>query len=180
MRVIIAWAAVALGLSACSPSALDANGPAATKAAAKASGKVAEFAPHPVSGLPVIGLTVDSAGKKLEFRVEVATSGAEQARGLMFRTEMGEDEGMLFPQTPPRHAAFWMKNTVIPLDIIYIGTDGRVLNVVNALPYDLTPLPSEGVASGVLELVGGRAAALGIKPGDKVHWVLPAAKNVGF
>ena len=59
---------------------------------------------------------------------------------------------------------------------IYIGTNGRVLNIVNALPYDLTPLPAEGMAIGVLELNGGRAAELGIKSGDKVSWKLPAPK----
>lgn len=132
---------------------------------------------HPVSGLPVIDLTVATKTGKHGFHVEVARTEAEQARGLMFRTAMGSDEGMLFPEETPRQPSFWMKNTVIPLDIIYIGTNGRVLNIVNALPYDLTPLPAEGLAIGVLELNGGRAAQLGIKPGDKVSWKLPAPRN---
>ena len=126
---------------------------------------------HPVSGLPVVPLTVRSDGKVHTFRVEVAASEAEQAKGLMFRTGMGADEGMIFPENPPRRAAFWMRNTVIPLDIIFIGTDHRILNIAaNAVPYDETPLPAIGLASGVLELNGGRAAELGIKPGDKVEW----------
>ena len=89
----------------------------------------------------------------------------------MFRTAMGADEGMIFPMNPPRQAAFWMKNTVIPLDIVFIGSDRRVLNVAaNARPYTKTPLPSIGAAAAVLELNGGRAAQLGIGPGDRVEW----------
>jgi uncharacterized membrane protein (UPF0127 family) len=126
---------------------------------------------HAISGLPVIPLTVTSGGGKLAFRVEVARSEAEQERGLMFRTAMGADEGMFFPMQPPRQAAFWMRNTVIPLDIIFIGRDRRILNIAaNAVPYDETPLPSAGLASGVLEINGGRAAQLGIKAGDRVDW----------
>ncbi|MET0195333.1 MAG: DUF192 domain-containing protein [Hyphomicrobiaceae bacterium] len=158
--------ALFLALGACSSGVLDSS-------AAQASAKAAAPAVHPVSGLPVIDLTVKSKTKPHHFRVEVAASQEEQAKGLMFRTEMGADEGMLFPEETPRQPSFWMKNTVIPLDIIYVGTDNRILNIVNALPYDLTPLPSEGVAIAVLELNGGRAEQLGIKPGDKVSWTLP-------
>ena len=126
---------------------------------------------HPVSGLAVIPLSVTSAGKVHRFRVELARSGEEQEKGLMFRTSMGADEGMIFPMSPPRPAAFWMRNTVIPLDIIFIGADRRILNIAaNAVPYDERPLPSRGAAAGVLELNGGRAAALGIAPGDRVEW----------
>lgn len=126
---------------------------------------------HPVSGLPVIPLTVQSGGTVHTFRVELAKTAAQQAQGLMFRTEMGADEGMIFPVDPPRRPAFWMRNTVIPLDIIFIGTDRKILNIAaNAVPYDETPLPASGTAIGVLELNGGRAAQLGIKPGDAVRW----------
>ena len=89
----------------------------------------------------------------------------------MFRTQMGADEGMIFPYNPPEAVSFWMKNTVIPLDIIFIGTDHRIINIAaNAEPYSLDPRPSEGLAIGVLELNGGRAAELGIGPGAKVEW----------
>ncbi|WP_395331474.1 DUF192 domain-containing protein [Novosphingobium sp. BL-8H] len=126
---------------------------------------------HPESGLSVVPLTVASAGKSHVFQVEVAESEAEQAKGLMFRTAMGADEGMIFPEKAPRKAAFWMKNTVIPLDILFIGPDRRVLNIAaNAVPYDERSLPSKGPVIGVLELNGGRAAELGIAPGDKVTW----------
>lgn len=127
---------------------------------------------HPQSGLAVIPLTLHRGKRKLSFQVEVARTGAEQAKGLMFRTSMGANEGMLFPSDPPRAGvAFWMKNTVIPLDIIFIGADHRVVNIAaNAVPYSLDPLPAAGPVSGVLELNGGRAAQLGIVPGDKVEW----------
>ncbi len=131
----------------------------------------AELAVHPVSGLTVVPLTVTTASGPHAFKVEVASTPAEQERGLMFRTTMGADEGMIFPMNPPRPAAFWMKNTVIPLDIIFIGADHKVLNVAaNAVPYDLSPLPSDGDAAGVLELNGGRAAQIGMKAGDTVSW----------
>ena len=121
---------------------------------------------HPVSGLPVQTLRVRGHA----FRVELARSDAEQQKGLMFRTAMGKDEGMLFPEAAPRRVAFWMRNTVLPLDIVFIGTDRRILNIVHAIPYDETPLPSAGVVSAVLELNAGRTKALGIRVGDKVAW----------
>jgi uncharacterized protein len=156
------WAATALALASCSPPAGAGPSPSPTASSS---------AVHPVSGLAVIPLTVTSAGKVHRFRVEVARSGEEQQRGLMFRTAMGADEGMLFPMNPPRRAGFWMKNTVIPLDIIYIGPDRRVLNIAaNAVPYSQASLESAGEVSAVLELNGGRAAQLGIGPGDKVEW----------
>ncbi|WP_404480484.1 DUF192 domain-containing protein [Novosphingobium sp. BL-52-GroH] len=154
-------AALVLAFAACSQ-----GGPDAT-----AKPSASQAAVHPESGLRVIPLKVKSANGAHAFRVEVATSAQEQAKGLMFRTQMGADEGMIFVNNPPRRAAFWMRNTVIPLDILFIGTDHRVLNIAaNAVPYDETPLPSDGVTAGVLELNGGRAAQLGIKAGDKVSW----------
>ena len=77
---------------------------------------------------------------------------------------------MIFPYAPPRQVAFWMKNTVIPLDIIFIGADRRILNIAQCRALRRNPLPSAGAVSGVLELNGGRAAALGIGPGDRVEW----------
>jgi uncharacterized membrane protein (UPF0127 family) len=150
-------------LSACSPNSAD-----GAQARASAAATVTR---HVISGLPVIPLTVDHAGKAHAFKVELARTSEEQAMGLMFRTEMGADEGMIFPMDPPRRAAFWMKNTVIPLDIIYVGTDHRILNIAaNAQPYSEEAIYSAGKVSGVLELNGGRAAQLGIEPGDIVKW----------
>ena len=153
--------AIAVALAACSPGSGDAA-PQSTQAAP---------AVHPVSGLPVVPLKVTSGSKVHQFRVELARTPQEQAKGLMFRTEMGPDEGMIFPFDPPRGASFWMRNTVIPLDLIFVAPDGRISNIAaNAIPYDETPLTSNGEARAVLELNGGRAAQLGIKPGDRVEW----------
>jgi len=126
---------------------------------------------HPVSGLEVIPLTVTSQGQAHEFRVEMARTPEAQAQGLMFREKMGPDEGMLFPYSQPRILSFWMKNTVLPLDLIFIGPDGKVINIAaNAKPYSEDQIYSEAPASAVLELNAGRAAELGIAPGDEVHW----------
>lgn len=166
MRVVSTILAAALALGACSSGVIEGGSGAA-------SAKTRASAVHAVSGLPVIDLAVHGKGGKHAFRVEVAATTEQQAKGLMFRTQMGADEGMLFPTDPPRRAAFWMKNTVIPLDIIFVGANGRILNIENAKPYDLSPVPSAGLAAAVLELNGGRAAELGIAAGDKVSWTLP-------
>lgn len=112
---------------------------------------------------------------RARFQVEIAATQAEQARGLMFRKSLAPDRGMLFTYKRPQPASYWMKNTLIPLDIIYIQPDGRILSIVrNARPHDETPLPSGGLVLGVLEIAGGRAAQLGILPGDRVlHRIFP-------
>ncbi|WP_173843464.1 DUF192 domain-containing protein [Novosphingobium sp. TH158] len=156
--------AIAVALAACSSDK-------SQGAQSAAASSLASAPRHATSGLPVIPLRVTTAKGKHAFKVEVAATSQEQAQGLMFRTEMGADEGMIFPMDPPRMASFWMKNTVIPLDIIYIGTDRRILNIfARTEPYSEKPLFSKGAVSAVLELNGGRAAELGIVPGDKVEW----------
>lgn len=123
------------------------------------------------AGLQVAALMIKSGGKTHNFNVEVAKSGEEQAQGLMFRTQLAPDAGMIFPMKPARMASFWMKNTVIPLDIIFIRPDGTIESVAaNTTPYSLDPVPSGEPVAAVLELAGGRAAQLGISAGDKVEW----------
>ncbi len=147
-------------LSACSPQPAAEATPVATSAAV-----------HPVSGLPVVPLTVTTPTGKHTFKVEVASSAAEQAKGLMFRAQLGPNEGMIFPRQPVDVPSFWMKNTPLPLDIIFIGTDKRVLNIAaNTVPYSLTSVGAVGMSSAVLEIPGGRAAELGIGPGAQVAW----------
>lgn len=161
MRLSLLMASAALLLAACSPGAGEAS-PAADQTAP---------AVHAISGLAVVPLTVTSGKARHSFRVEVAGTSAEQAKGLMFRTALGPDEGMIFPMNPPRPASFWMRNTVISLDLIFVGPDGRITNIAaNAVPYDETPLPSAGLVKAVLELNAGRAAQLGIVAGDRVEW----------
>ena len=164
VRHILAGAALALALVACSPG---------ESAQAQAAGS-AQAATHPVSGLKVIPLVVDRGGKKLTFKVELADTPEAQAKGLMFRTELGDFEGMIFPSAVPEARAFWMKNTPLSLDIIFVGPDGRILNIAaDTVPYSLDSVRSTGPASAVLELRAGRAKALGIVPGDKVTYVIP-------
>ena len=123
------------------------------------------------AGLEQIPLTITSGGKAHRFTVEVARSGSEQETGLMNRPSMDPDHGMIFPYSPALPVAFWMKNTLIPLDMIFIAPGGKILRIEDsAVPYSLEPVPSGGDVEAVLELNGGRAATLGIHHGDQVDW----------
>lgn len=161
----LAAAALVLSLAGCS------TGDGATASAQTPAPAQAGAAVHPVSGLKVIDLVVQRGGKRIPFKVELADTPEAQARGLMFRQTLGDFEGMIFPSDVPETRSFWMKNTPLSLDIIFIGADGRILNIAaNTEPYSLKSVSSTGIASGVLELRAGRAAALGIVPGDKVTY----------
>jgi uncharacterized membrane protein (UPF0127 family) len=103
------------------------------------------------------------------FAVEMASTPEEQAKGLMFRRELPEGQGMLFDFHKERPASFWMKNTYIPLDMIFIRGDGRILRIAeNTVPLSETLVPSGGPVRAVLEVIGGTAKKLGITPGDRV------------
>ncbi|HEX6603711.1 MAG TPA: DUF192 domain-containing protein [Sphingomicrobium sp.] len=115
-------------------------------------------------------LTIDSATGKHRFVVEVAKSPEEQERGLMFRRSLAPDRGMIFPYDPPVNAAFWMRNTLIPLDMIFVRADGTIARITTAQPLDETPVPAGEPVAAVLELAGGRAKELKVGPGDKVSW----------
>ncbi len=161
-KAIYRFAPVALLLAACAQP---------TSAESPVAAEEAQAETHIVSGLEIIPLTISSDDETHIFRVEVAATPQDQAQGLMFRTEMGEDEGMIFPLARVRMASFWMRNTVIPLDIIFIGPDNRILNIAeNTTPYSEESIPSAAPAMAVLELIGGRTAELGIAPGDLVQW----------
>jgi uncharacterized protein len=117
-----------------------------------------------------VPLTIRSKNGVHHFTVEVAASADQQERGLMFRRELAGDRGMIFPYDPPQDVAFWMKNTLIPLDILFIRADGTVVRISNAVPMSLDPLPAGEPIAAVLEIRGGRAAELGIKEGDVASW----------
>lgn len=126
---------------------------------------------HPLSGLDVIPLTIAQSGRSYDLRVEVARTRGQQAVGLMFRTGMAPDEGMLFPSQTASSRSFWMKNTVIPLDLLFIGPDHRVTNIAaDATPYSTEPIYSAGPAIAVLEINAGRTRQLGFSPGARVTW----------
>ncbi len=103
------------------------------------------------------------------FAVELASNDEERARGLMFRKELPEGGGMLFDFQHDQDVSFWMQNTYIPLDMIFIRGDGRILRIAeNTEPMSTRMIPSGGPVHAVLEVIGGTAKKLGIEPGDKV------------
>jgi uncharacterized membrane protein (UPF0127 family) len=109
-------------------------------------------------------------GGKARFGIELADSPEERARGLMFRESMPKSAGMLFLYPSPQTASFWMKNTLIPLDMIFADSTGLITHVhANAVPGDLTPIMGGRDVLAVLEINGGLAARLGIVPGAELR-----------
>ncbi len=112
--------------------------------------------------------TADGAAH--EFRVYLARTPQQHARGLMYVAELPADQGMLFDYPRPRWVSMWMKNTLIPLDMLFIRADGAIANIAQrTVPGSLEVINSVGKARAVLELNGGTAARLGIRPGDRVR-----------
>jgi uncharacterized membrane protein (UPF0127 family) len=118
---------------------------------------------------PRSSLVIATAARDLKFEVELALDDEHRAHGLMFRKKLGPYEGMLFDFFQEMPVAFWMKNTLIPLDMLFIAADGTIKHIhANAVPQTTDPIPSNYPVRAVLEINGGSAALLGIKPGDKV------------
>ena len=131
----------------------------------------APLAERSASGLEQVPLTIRTSAGTHRFTVEVARTAEEQANGLMHRQSLAPDRGMLFPYDPPQLASFWMKNTLIPLDMIFIRPDGTIARIgANTVPLSLDPVPSLEPVAAVLEIAGGRSDELGIQPGDRVEW----------
>ncbi len=115
-------------------------------------------------------LVLHSSTGDHSFNVEVVDTPESRAKGLMFVQELADDAGMLFDFKEERPVSFWMRNTFIPLDMIFVGADGVVKNIhVNARPHDVTGIPSEGPVQFVLEIPGGRSVEIGLKPGDTME-----------
>ncbi|MEX2525871.1 MAG: DUF192 domain-containing protein [Gammaproteobacteria bacterium] len=109
----------------------------------------------------------------VDYQVEVAESRAQKSRGLMHREHLPLNQGMLFLYDPPRKTAMWMKNTHIPLDMLFIDAEGQILHIEeNTEPMSLDTISSGGKARAVLELSAGQAAKQGIRPGDRVEYVI--------
>ncbi|MEM9085808.1 MAG: DUF192 domain-containing protein [Pseudomonadota bacterium] len=153
-------------LAACSP--VEATQEAPPSPAIAQSGEV-----HPISGLELGQVTVVTADKEIPFVTEFAITDQAQARGMMFRESMEDNEAMIFPSATPELRSFWMKNTPISLDIIFINAERRIANIETAMPYSLASVRSNGEVIAVFEIRGGLAAELGIKPGDEVRWEQP-------
>lgn len=129
----------------------------------------------------MVPVTITSATGKHHFLVEAARGEEEQRRGLMFRTDIPANGGMLFapypPSGPPRDASFWMKDTPTPLDIVFIRPDRTIARIAeNTPPESEIPVASGEPVGAVLELRGGRSLDLGIKEGDTVSWTDPSER----
>jgi hypothetical protein len=120
--------------------------------------------------LPLATIRIDTSGGPKEFHVEIAADAASQEHGLMYRRDLPADAGMLFDFHQEARVSFWMKNTPLPLDMVFIKADGTVSSVEpNAVPFSMDSIPSAEPVRAVLEINGGRAHDLGIKPGDRVR-----------
>jgi len=110
-----------------------------------------------------------TGAREIKFDVEMAVTEAQREHGLMFRKQLGPYQGMLFDFFHEQPVTFWMKNTLIPLDMVFIAGDGTIKHIhANAVPLSTDTIPSEFPVRAVLEINGGSARLLGIKPGDKV------------
>lgn len=119
---------------------------------------------------------VTRSGHETPVDIEVAEAPEDKQLGLMFRTDLPDGKGMLFPYEAPREISMWMRNTYIPLDMVFIKADGTVHRIeANAEPLSERIISSNGPVVAVLELAGGAAARLGLKPGDRVRHPLFAA-----
>jgi hypothetical protein len=115
-------------------------------------------------------LFIETASGKRRFEIEIARTRQQQQRGLMFRTELAANAGMLFVYPLEHEIVMWMKNTLIPLDMLFIGSDGRITHIAERrTPLSEDHIFSRGPARSVLELRGGTVNLLRIKPGDLVR-----------
>ncbi len=123
------------------------------------------------TGYPRAELFIDTAGGVTHrFDVEVASTSGQRSHGLMFRTKLAPDDGMLFVWDREDILGMWMKNTFIPLDMLFIDRDGRIAHIAaNTTPHSLKVVSSRSRVRAALELAGGSAARLGIAPGDMVR-----------
>lgn len=119
---------------------------------------------------PTSTLTIAAGGKTHHFKIEVARTQPQHMRGLMYRRHLAPDAGMLFIYASPSRITMWMKNTVIPLDMIFIDASGRIVDIAErTVPLSTATIASAQPALAVLEVNGGTVSRLGISRGDAVH-----------
>jgi uncharacterized protein len=142
-----------------------------------ASGRESPAQSMPIEDLsrfPRTTLTITAHGRAERFRVWIANTPARQEQGLMFVRDLPASQGMLFPEDSPQVAQFWMKNTYIPLDMVFVGEDHRIEKIIaRATPFSEAILSSDEPVIAVLELAGGDTQARGIRVGDPVSWTIP-------
>jgi uncharacterized membrane protein (UPF0127 family) len=125
--------------------------------------------PGPAIGFGTGSLTLRTDSGPHSFNIEIANSGGERALGLMYRRDLAADAGMLFLYDPPQPITMWMRNTILSLDMIFIGTDGRVHRIESHTePFSTDIISSDGTVQGVLEVNAGTANKIGLKVGDEV------------
>ena len=123
--------------------------------------------------LPVTTVTIDTCGGQRAFKAELASDPQSQQQGLMYRQQMSPNAGMLFDFHTSTMLSFWMKNTILPLDMLFIRDDGTISTIAaNAVPLSTARIDSAEPVRAVLEINGGRAKELGIRAGDRVHSVI--------
>ena len=141
--------------------------------AAPATPARAQLAEFPTAELTIVG-----ASGPHKFTVEVATTPAQLEQGLMFRRSLAADAGMLFDFKTPTMATMWMKNTLIPLDMLFVDARGRIVNIQErAVPESLATISAAAPVRAAIELNGGTASRLGIRPGDRVIFPIFAGGN---
>ena len=144
---------------------------AASAACSAQTPTAAEINAGAQAGLETVPLTIRSANGTHRFKVEVARTPEQQSTGMMYRRSTPPNHGMIFPYAPPQEVAFWMRNTLIPLDMIFNRPDGSIARIAaNTVPMSETPVAVAEPMTAVLEIGGGRAAQLGISEGDRVAW----------
>jgi uncharacterized membrane protein (UPF0127 family) len=122
-------------------------------------------------------LVIHAGGSAYKFEVEIVTTPETRAQGLMFREKLAANAGMLFIYPGEQPVSFWMKNTLIPLDMLFLKANGSIAHIAhNAVPHDETPIDSGAAVLAVLEVKGGTADALGIKEGDRVEYQAQSAQ----
>jgi uncharacterized protein len=130
-----------------------------------------DLATFPRAALEIVQHAPQQGVRRFHFDVWVADTRERSEQGLMFVRDLPADRGMLFPFAPARVVSFWMKNTYIELDMLFIAADGRVVKIIERAPPLRLDLLSSGVPVGaVLELRGGEAGLLGVRLGDQVSW----------
>ena len=168
---LLACACVAITLLACRAEPAANVSPPAQNLAVTPASPASEAPRTAPSGLDLVPLEIRSTTGTHHFTVEVARTSDQQSQGLMFRAALAADMGMIFPFPNPRMASFWMRNTLIPLDMIFIRADGTIARIAaNTVPHSEDSVSSGEPVAAVLEIKGGRAAELGISEGDRVCW----------
>lgn len=133
------------------------------------AGAAVSGAACPNMGLKTVPMVLVTAKGRFRYNLEVASTDSQQACGMMFRTSLPASKGMFFEFAQPRSATFWMENTPLSLDIIFVAPDNRVLSITaNAKPKSRMLIDSNGVAASVIELNAGQAARIGLRAGDRV------------